>query len=573
MIKESIGDPCDLVLYNGKILTVDNKFSIKQALAIRGDRISAVGSNDRIKHHISRKTETIDLKGATVLPGINDSHTHTALWGGTRPPLAVDVSFPAVKSIKDIVKAVEKKVKTCRRGEWIRGLGWDEGFLEECLRDKNRHPDKADLDQVSPDNPVCLVDFSVHSIWVNSKALGLAGVTKETPIPTGGDICRDPTTGELTGILREFAAQGLVMRVVPLRTYSEQRIAIEGAIRELNSLGITSLTEAALGSGGNTYQGGFLGSNCIAVYNDLMNENKLNARVNFFYLFGEYGANSLKDFKGIVPQLGFHSGFGNEWLRVGGIKIFADGIPPTKTAWMGEDYIGGGKGSLVLPGKTDRARRSELERMIKYAHHHGFQVGVHAIGDKAIETSIDCFIRAEKEEPRELRHIIMHGDFFSPKYARLAAKHNIAVSAQPALQWTLADYMDTIIAPRKNMVQWPYRTLIEAGVHVSGSSDAPCSYPSWLRGVQSAVLRESKATGEVKNPEERITRQQAIRMYTIEGAWQDHMEHLKGSIEAGKLADLCVLGADLMNVESRSIKDIPVLMTILGGSVVYGTRD
>jgi predicted amidohydrolase YtcJ len=559
----------DIVLVNGKVLTVDERFSIQQAVAIKDGKIAVVGTNQDIKSCVDGRTEVIDLKGRMVLPGINDSHTHTALWGGTRPPLAVDASYPAVKSIKDIALAVEQKVKTCQPGEWVRGLGWDEGYLQECRENQTRHPGKSDLDPISPDNPVCLVDFSVHSLLVNSKALEIAGITPDTPIPPGGDICRDPQSGELTGILKEFAAQSLVMRVVPLRTYAEKRAAILGAVKELNSMGITSLTEAALGSGGNTYQGGFLGSDCIRVYQDLMNENQLNARVNFFYLFGEYGANSFKDFENVIPQLGFGSGFGNDWVRAGGIKIFADGIPPTKTAWMGREYLGGGRGGLVLPGNTEQERCSELEKMIKFAHGHGFQVGVHAIGDRAIESTIDCFIKAEEAEPKRLRHIIMHGDFFSSKYASLAAKYGIAVSAQPSLQWTLTDFMDTVLTPREDIAQWPYRTLIEAGVHVSGSSDAPCSYPSWLQGVQSAVLRESKATGKVKNPEERISREQAIRMYTIEGAWQDHMEHLKGSIEPGKLADLCILDEDILAVEAHSIKDIPVWMTILGGQIVF----
>jgi predicted amidohydrolase YtcJ len=564
-----INNELNKVLINGKIITVDDKFSIKQAVGIKGDRISCAGTNDQIKPFISRNTEVIDLKGKTVLPGINDSHTHTALWGGSRPPLAVDVTYPAVKSIKDIVKAVGKKVKTAKPGEWIRGLGWNEGFLDECLKDKNRHPTKDDLDPVSPHNPVCLVDFSVHTIWVNSKALQLAGVNKETPIPTGGDIVRDPATGELTGLLREFAAQGLIMRVVPLWTKAEKRIAIVNAIKELNSMGITSLTEAALGSGGNTYQGGFLGSECISIYNDLMNENQLNARVNILYLFGEYGANSLKDFEDIVPQLGIHSGFGNEKLKIGGIKIFADGIPPTRTAWVSQEYLGGGKGSLVLPGATDEERTHELESMIRYAHKLGFQVGVHAIGDLAIGATIDSFVKAEKEAPRGLRHYVMHVDFMTPRQAKTAAKYDIGVNAQPSLLWTISDLLVDVVGLKRVKKEWPYRMILDAGCHLSGSSDAPCTYPSWLQAIQSAVLRESKATGKVYSPDQCLSREEAIRMYTMGGAWQDHQEDIKGSIEVGKLADLCVLDENILKVDAHKIKDIRNLMTIMDGKIVF----
>jgi len=559
----------DLVLINGKVITGDILFSIKQAVAIKGDRIMAVGTNEEVKTLASKKTKILDIKGKTVLPGINDAHIHAALYGGTKPPLALDVSYPTVKSISDIVKAVDEKVKTVKPGEWIRGVGWDTGYLRECLEDLSRYPTRWDLDTVAPNNPVYLSDFSLHELWVNSKALELAGITKDTPLPSGGEIVRDPGTGDITGIIRELAAQGLIMKVVPPWTKDQKRQAILSAIKELNSLGITSITEGALGLGGAGQQGGLIDAECISIYNDLYNQGKLDIRVNIFYLFGEYGACSLKDLQQIVPHIGVHTGFGNEWLKIGGIKIFADGIPTNKTAWMSEEYIGGGTGSLVLPGSTDKERYDELVNMICYAHKNGFQVGVHAIGDKAIEASIDGFIKAEREELKGMRHYIIHGDFISEKYARLAAEYNIGVAAQPAIKWTLADFMVDIVGDSKAAWQWPLRTLIDAGTHVSGSSDAPVTYPDWKQGVQSAVLRESKATGRVSGPEQCITREEAIRMFTIEGAWQDQMEHIKGSIEVSKLADLCILDEDILTVEPHEIKDIRNLMTIIGGRIVY----
>jgi predicted amidohydrolase YtcJ len=559
----------DLVLLNGQIITVDAHFSIREAVAVSGGRIVAIGKNTEIEPLIGRQTVVIDLKGKTMLPGINDSHTHTALWGGTRPPLSIDLNYPSVRSIKDIVQRVAEKATVSKPGEWIRGVGWDEGFLAECLADQNRHPTKEDLDAVAPNNPVCLGDFSVHTIWVNSMALKMAGITRETLSPPGGEIDKNPATGEPSGILREFPAQGLIMQHIPAWTKAEKRAGIVNALKELNALGITSITEAALGPGGTAYQGGLLGSECINVYNDLMNEGQLTCRVNFLYLFGEYGACSFKDFQQIVPLIGIHSGFGNSWLKMGGIKIFADGIPPIKTAWMRDEYVGGGKGGLVLPGETDEDRVDELDRMIAFAHDHGFQVGVHAIGDRAIECTIDSFIKAEARNPRNLRHYVMHADFISAEYAHLAAKHDIGVCAQPALQWTLADSIEALVGSSRAAIQWPYRTLVDAGVHLTGSSDAPCTYPSWLQAVQSAVERTSKSSGNVKSPEQRISREAAIRMYTIEGAWQDHMETQKGSIEVGKLADMCVLDQNPLVVPANEIKDLKNVMTIAGGRIVY----
>jgi predicted amidohydrolase YtcJ len=563
--------PADLVMVNGKVITVDTNFSIKQAVAVKGDKIIVAGMNEEVSPFIGKQTVVLDLKGKTVLPGINDSHLHAALFGGTRPPLALDVGYPTVKSISDIVKAISQKVEKTKPGEWIRGLGWDVGYLEECLKDPGRYPTRWDLDLVSPDNPVLLNDYSQHELWVNSKVLELAGITGDTQLPSGGEIVKDASTGEPTGILRELPAEGLVMKVVPTWNREQKRQAILSMMSELNSLGITSITEGALGPGGAGFQGGLSDAECISIYNDLHNEGELTLRVGFLYLFGEYGSCCLKDLQQTIPYLGVHSGFGNDMLRIAGIKLFADGVPTGKTAWMYEDYPDGGNGHLVLPGDTDEERRNELTKMIIYAHQHGFQVGIHAIGGRAIEACIEGFIQAEREEPKGLRHYVIHGDFISDKYAKLAAEYDIGNCVQPIIKWTTSDIMDKLVGIELSAREWPLRTLVDIGVHLSAGSDAPVTYPSWLQGVQAAVLRESKATGTIRGPEQCITVAEAIRMYTIEGAWQDHMEHIKGSIEVGKLADFCILDKDILTVEPHSIKDIRNLMTIVAGKIVYDT--
>jgi predicted amidohydrolase YtcJ len=563
----------DLALINGKIVTVDGSFSIAQAVAVGGDRIIAVGADEDVKKYIDTKTEVIDLKGRTVLPGINDAHIHASLYGGTRPPLTLDVGYPTVKSISDIVRAVAEKVKESRPGEWIRGMGWDEGYLEECVKDPSRYPNRRDLDAVSPDNPVMLGHYTQHEAWVNSKTMEVAGITRDIPTPEGGVIARDPADGEPTGIFSEFPAQALVMKAVPLWTKEEKRRGIQVMMRDLNSLGITSITEGALGSGGDKFQGGLFGSECIGIYNDLLNEGKLTLRVGWLYLFGEYGACTYEDFREVIPQLGVHSGFGNEWLRLAGVKIFADGTPMTKTAWMYDEYPGGGRGSLVIPGNNDEERRSELIKMICFAHKYGFQVGVHAVGGRAIEATIDGFLQAEKDDPKGLRHYVLHADFISDEYIRLAGKHGFGLGVQPILKWTFSDSMDKLVGIELSTRQFPLRKILDAGVHVPGGSDAPVVYPSWQAGIQAAVLRESKATGTVRGPDQRITVAEAIRMYTIEGAWQDHAENIKGSIEVGKLADLCILDRDILSVEPHEIKDIKNLMTIVGGNIVYDTGE
>jgi predicted amidohydrolase YtcJ len=565
----------DLVIINGKVITVDKHFSIKQAVAVKDGKIVAVGKDKEVKNFISRGTKVLDIQGKPMLPGINDSHMHGVFFGGTMPPLALDLRYPTVKSIRDISELVRKRVESTRRGEWIPGFGWDPGYLEECKENLSRFPTRWDIDPVSPNHPTFFIDFSGHTLLANSEAIRLAGITKDTPNPPGGEIEKDPNTGEVTGIFKELSAQALVSKAVPLYTKGQKREAILSTIRCLNAEGITSYTDAALGPGGDNYSGGLMGADCIDVYKELCEEEKLTARVTILMLFGEYGALSFDDLKKGLAHSKIPEGWRNEWLRIPGVKIFADGIPPTKTAWMYEEYVGGSYGSLCVPGKTDEEKYNELVNMIVYSHKLGVQIGVHATGGRAIDATVDGFIKAmqEKKLRGNPRHYIIHGDFISEQYAKRMAEHSIGVNVQPGIKWTISEYMDTLLGKDRSARQWPLKMLIKTGVHVAASSDAPVTYPNWRQGVQSAILREAKASGEVSGPEYCITIEEAIRMYTISGAWQDHMEKIKGSVEVGKLADFCILGEDILTIDPHKIKDIPVLMTVAGGKIVYNAGE
>lgn len=554
----AVSSGVDLVILNAKILTVDKDFSIKQAVAVRGDKIVAVGSTKAIKKYVSKNTKVLDLKGKTLLPGINDSHAHLASWGLERPPLSLDLTFPTVRSIADIAAAIKKRVSQTKPGEWVLGRGWDDGFLEECKQAPGvRLVTRWDVDNVSPENPFFATRFTGHAFLVNSKALELAGITKDTPDPAGGTIVRDPKTGEPTGLLLEKAGD-LVEKLIPPWTADQRKQAIIAAMKEMNALGITSDTDP------------LVMPELVGMYTDVYNQGKFTVRMNLLLQFPvtKGVAQGLEDWEAGFKYVQTRGGFGNEWLRIAGMKIVG-GVPSQRTAWMYEPYIGGGVGSLVMRGDTDAEKVRQFTEMILLAHKNRFQVGIHCCGDREIDLAMEVFSRAMKEDPWDARHYLIHTNFPSQKALKLAAENNLGMNVQSSIKWTISDFMQKIVGEKREAYMWPLRAMLDAGVRVTNSSDGPVTYPNWLNGVAGAVLRESKATGKVSGPEQRITVAEAIRTYTINGAWQDHQEAIKGSIEEGKLADFCIIDKDILSIDPHRIRDIKVLMTIVGGRIVY----
>jgi predicted amidohydrolase YtcJ len=541
----------DLIMFNGNVITVDEDFSLAEAVAVKRNKIVGVGTSDDIKKLAGPATTVMDLEGATVLPGINDAHCHLNGFGLERPPLLVDLAYPKIKSMDDLRAATADKAAEVGPGKWITGWGWDRGFLPEFKGSSNLWPTRYDIDAVSPDNPVVYTEFSGHTALANSKALELAGIDRNTPDPDNGIIQRD-AKGEPTGILFEMAA-GNLRALVPPPTEEERRTGILNAMAELNSLGITCVTEPGLTP------------EVIRIYTELFNEGKFTLRVNCMVS----GGPSIDTVKDVVDHVGTVTGFGNEWLRISGLKLLADGIPPSKTAFMYKDYIGGGHGKLLVDGATDQDRYEMLMRMIKYASHHGFQVGIHVTGDRGIDACVDGYIAALEECPWDARHYIIHTDFVTPACMKRMAAHRIGSNVQSAIKWTIGNLMAGIVGEKRAAYHWPLKSLFDAGVNVSNSSDASVTYPDWRQGVESAVLRKDKATGEVLGPEQCLSVEEAIRSYTINGAWQDHREEVRGSIEVGKLADFTVMGENILAVDPNKIHEIPILYTIVDGTIVY----
>ncbi|GHP16440.1 amidohydrolase [Rhodococcus sp. NKCM2511] len=557
----------DSVYINGRIITMDAAFGIASFVAVTGDVITAVGIDDDVAAHIGPDTVVIDLAGNTVLPGINDSHLHGIAFGLDTPPLSLDVAYPTVQSIADVVAAVKAAVDAAPEGEWIIGTGWDEGYLDECRGEAGRSPTRWDLDAVSAHNPVFLQDFSRHTSWVNSAALRLVGVDENTVVPEGGRAVRN-AEGELTGIFME-GAQTLVQAGLPLLDDARREKAARSAIASLQREGITSFTDPALGPGGESLAGGAMGSGGLATYAKLAAADELGIRVSVLLLpCGMSGTAEefAENLAGIEPPAGPDS----RMFRVLGVKVFADGIPLSKTSWMHGEYVGGGCGSLCVGGETDERRVEEVTEMIRRGHIEGYQVGVHVTGDRAIDTVAAALIAAQRDHPRpDPRHYLIHGDFISRETLDRLAEAGIGVNMNPTIKWTIADLEPEFVGTERAAYEFPYRSAVDSGVRLMSSSDAPVTMPSWRQGLSTMILRESKASRAVSGPDQTISLEQALRTYTIDAAWQDFAEDWKGSIEVGKVADLTVIEGDLLTVDPHDIPAMAVLRTVVGGTAVY----
>ena len=551
----------DLIISGGKIITVDKDFSFAEAVAVKGGKIVAVGKKAEIEALKGTRTKLLDLKGKVLMPGINDSHCHLTWTIVSLPPYRLDLTYPGVQSIEDMRGQVREAVKKAKPGEWIIGGGWNQGVIKELMADLDRVPGKGDLDDISPDNPVWLRECSYHTAFVNSLALELAGITKDTPDPIGGAYHKD-ADGELSGYLIETANAAIEL-AAPKESVDELIEAFNANIGYVSSYGVTSCTTASERPPD------------VNLYSRLYREAfKKGAhfpiRINLLLLWSDYGlGGAYKEIRTALKEVGTATNFGNEWLKIGGIKLFADGIPPTKTAWLFDPYPDGTYGSLVLPGDTDEEKLEELQRIVDICHDNGYQLGVHTCGDRTLDETVKAMARAMDREPWDARHYVIHGDWISDDTMKLMNKYGIAISTQTECILGLIDDTIARIGPEAAAEQFPMKQLVDNGVLVCDGSDMPSgATPDWRPGMQAAIVRES-LSGVVAGPHQALSVEEAIRAYTINGAYLDHMEEVKGSIEAGKFADFCVLGKDITAIDPHEIADTPIHMTIVGGHVVY----
>ncbi len=528
----------DLIILRGNVITVDPAKPKAQAIAVKFGRILAVGQGDELQPLIGTETRVVDAKGKTVIPGLIDAHCH-GMWSG-RLELQVDCGSNAVLSITEVKKAIAERIQTTPKGEWICGFGYDDTKITE-----KRLLTCADLDEVVPDHPIFVQHVSGHIAMVNTLALRAAKLTKDSPDPTGGRHGRDPDTGELNGIIFE-AAQNIFKRgrnpLIPHPKPEQDREALKLACRRAASMGITSYTDA------------IVNPVTLQVYQAALASGELTARV-YMLIYIDYLDDMIKS--------GLRTGFGNDMLRLGAVKILGDGAISGRTAYLSEPYAGtkDDYGIMAVPPDT-------LNEWVMSAHKAGFQLAIHANGDKYIELTLDAYEKALQAYPRENhRHRIEHCTVVNPEL--LARIKHLGVVAIPFGSYIYyhGEKMVYYGAKRLSMM-FAHRSFLDMGIPIAGSSDHPCAPWSPLAGIQSCVTRKGH-TGEVLGPEQKIAPEEALRIYTMGGAYASFEEKSKGSIEVGKLADLVLLDEDITKVVPERIKDITVLATIVNGEFVY----
>ncbi len=532
----------DLVLLNGKIVTVNADDSVVEAVAVQSGKILAIGSSAEVKKLATKSTKIFDLKGKTVLPGIIDSHTHP--HNAAMNFLEIDCRGRGIKGIKDIQAAIAKKAKSLEPGLWVRGSGYNDSKLAE-----KRQITRWELDEAAPENPVYIVSDTGHQAVVNTKALEVAEIIDTTHDPAGGQIDRN-SKGDATGLLYESATK-LVSDHIPEYTVDEVKEGLRQLWKQFSEWGITSTHDAS---------GQMLG---IRAYQELLAEGVKKVRVSLMVSIRPWRAGT-EDMLYSLTSLGIESGFGDEWLRVMSLKIMGDGSGAGGTSGVYTPQHRGPKGLGLMTTSPE-----EMEKIVMKAHKAGVRLSIHSIGDKGIDVALDCIEKAQRAKPvKDMRHRIEHNSCCTPKQLKRIKKLGVVPSSSIGYMYGLGDQYAENFGPER--VRWlhPHKTMKEMGIIAGGNSDCPVTFYSPFVQMYSAVTRKT-SSGQVVGPEEAISIMDTIRVYTWNGAYLGKEEHLKGSIEPGKLADMIVLDKDILTIPSEEIKDILVLTTIVDGKIVY----
>jgi predicted amidohydrolase YtcJ len=541
----------DLLLVNANVLTMDPGRPRATAVAVAGGRILAVGGTEGGLAGRLGAREVVDLGGATVLPGFHDAHNHMAWFGLTLTE--ADLRPDVTPALDDLYAAVTRQASAVAPDDWVVGAGYDQNKLGGV------HPDRDGLDRAAPGRRVWLRHTSGHMCVVSSAVLadlGLADRARDVP---GGKVVTD-AAGRPTGLLQE-TAQELVadlVRPYPVGTLAD---AIDRAGRQYLSEGITSVTEAGIG-------GGWIGHTPVelAAYQAARDRGQLRVRVELMVVSDTLHALAAHPDDGLQLglDLGIRTGLGDDWLRIGAMKIFTDGSLIGRTAAMTEDFAGtpGDRGYL-------QADPDQLAATIVAAHRSGWQVAAHAIGDRAIDLALDAYAAAQRRYPRpDTRHRIEHFAVVRPDQVARAAELGVVPVPQGHFASELGDGFLAAVGPDRAPWLYRQRSLLDAGLILTGSSDRPVAAGAPLLGVHDMVNRRT-GSGAPFNAGEAVTAEEALRAYTRGSAWASHAERTRGTIAPGYLADLVVLAEDPTTVSPDRIAGITVLATLVDGVARY----
>jgi predicted amidohydrolase YtcJ len=538
----------DVIYINGDIVTLDKANPEAEAVATWQGKIVAIGSTSQLQKLAGPQTKIVDLGGKTLVPGLIEPHSHFILYG----PIAlirVDLSSPPVgqiKNMKELVEALSKRASVTAKGGWVSGFGYDDTTLEE-----NRHPTRYDLDKASADHPVFISHISGHFVSLNSKALLMAGINKDTPQPVGGVIRKDSKTGEPDGVLEE-AAMLLLYSILPALTLDQRVALLAESARQYMKVGVTSCGDALVAGPGP------VGAQDISAYQRTIAEGSLPIRINMMI-----EANFLLKQSG-----GFLTGFGDDRIKIGPAKIIGDGSIQGYTGWLTKPYH--------VPFKGDKAycgypftQPEQLNPLVAELHKAGYQIAIHTNGDAAIDAAIEAFRLAQEAHPRtNCRHRLEHCQAVREDQLDKIAKMGITPSFFVSHTYYWGDrHRDIFLGPERGVRISPLKSALKRGIRFSIHSDCPVTPVSPLFCVFAAVNRLTSG-GHVLGPEFRLTVEEALRAVTIDAAWQTFEEDIKGTIEVGKLADFTILDQNPLKIAPEQIRNIQVQGVIIGGKQV-----
>lgn len=532
----------DIIIKNAKVITVDEQDSICEAVAIKGNKIIYVGSDEGAEEYIGKATKVIDAKGKTVQPGFIDSHIHFSMYGLLGHGV-INVDYTHVDSIEQIKLLIKEAVKQKKPGEWIVLSGYDHNKLVE-----KRHPTVDDLDEVAPNNPVQCIRCCAHMAVYNSYGLKVCGVESPKQYAPGEVVVdRD---GKMTGLLKETAHMSCSAKV----EISDEDLmnGFKNADRIMIENGITSIHDA-----------GTYGKTIMRLFQKACEEELIHVRVRPM-IFDMYGKESGKKFIQKFLDTGIYTNLGNEKYKLGPVKIMTDGSTSGPSCATIEPYSHDPelKGLQVW-------QQDEADEMVAKVHDAGWQMTAHAVGDKAVSVMLHAYEKAYKRNPREnCRHRIEHCALTNPEIIDKIEKMRIVPVSNPAFITINGSDYNRFYGDRVEGM-FPLKTYLERNIITAIGSDSPVTHPNPMFGLYGALNRRDIKTGEECGASQKIGVKDIIRMFTYNGAYAAFEENIKGSIEVGKLADIIILSEDILTYSPENIMDVKTDMTIIDGKIVY----